>query len=174
MFRVLKEKDKIGDRQFKSPKKRYNKSRVIVSLDDFDVAAIRRSVHEFYDRKEYPTITKLLSVLKDKELFCAGRTTLWKLLGKLGFRYKTIDNKKYVYEQPKIILWRHKYLRRMRKNRRNKRHVVYLDEIWANAHDGHKKSWVEVDSSKTTKGGIRKPSGKGNRLIILHAGSEEG
>ena len=68
--RVLKEKDKIGDRQFKSPKKRYNKSRVIVSVDDFDVAAIRRrTVHEFDDFKEYPTINKLLSVLKDKELF---------------------------------------------------------------------------------------------------------
>lgn len=25
-----------------------------------------------------------------------------------------------------------------------------------------------------TKGGIRKPSGKGSRLIILHAGSENG
>ena len=25
-----------------------------------------------------------------------------------------------------------------------------------------------------TKGGIRKPSGKGTRLIILHAGSENG
>ena len=69
VFRVLKEKDKIGDRKFKSPKKRYNKSRVIVSVDDFDVAAIRRTVHEFYDCKEYPTITKLLSMLKDKELF---------------------------------------------------------------------------------------------------------
>ena len=63
---VLKEKDKIGDRQFKSPN---NKSRVIVSVDDFDVAAIRRTVHEFDDCKEYPTINKLLSVLKDKELF---------------------------------------------------------------------------------------------------------
>ena len=69
VFCVLKEKDKIGDRQFKSPKKRYNKSRVIVSVDDFDVAAIRRTVHEFDDCKEYPTINKLLSVLKDKELF---------------------------------------------------------------------------------------------------------
>ena len=52
-----------------------------------------------------------------------------------------------IYEQPTIVLWCHKYLHRMRKNRIDKRHVVYLDETWANAHDGHTKSWVEVDDS---------------------------
>jgi len=31
--------------------------------------------------------------------------------------------------------------------------VVYLDETWANAHDGKKKAWVETDT--TTKGTIR-------------------
>jgi hypothetical protein len=36
--------------------------------------------------------------------------------------------------------------------------------------------WVEDDPKAVggTKGGIRKPSGKGSRLIILHAGSETG
>ena len=34
--------------------------------------------------------------------------------------------------------------------------------------------WVEDDPRAFggTKGGIRKPSGKGSRLIILHAGGE--
>ena len=50
--------------------------------------------------------------------------------------------------------------------------VIYLDEIWANARDGVEKMWVEDDPRAIgrTKGGIRKPSGKGSRLIILHAG----
>ena len=30
--------------------------------------------------------------------------------------------------------------------------MVYLDETWANAHDGKKKAWVEADT--TTKGTI--------------------
>ena len=30
--------------------------------------------------------------------------------------------------------------------------MVYLDETWANAHDGKKKAWVETDT--TTKGTI--------------------
>ena len=81
--------------------------------------------------------------------------TLWKLLREIGFKYKTVDNKKYPYEQPKIIVLHHKHLPRMRKKRIDKRHVVYLDETWANTHDGHMKSWVEVDaSSSKTKGGV--------------------
>ena len=58
---------------------------------------------------------------------------------------------------------------------------MYLDETWANAHDGKEKVWVEDDprasggtASGGTKGGIRKPSRKGSRLIILHAGGESG
>ena len=64
----------------------------------------------------------------------------------------------------------------MRVNRREGRPVVYLDETWANARDGKEKMWVGDDprASGGTKGGIRKPSGKGSRLIILHAGGESG
>ena len=37
--------------------------------------------------------------------------------------------------------------------------MVYLDEAWANAHDGKDKAWVENDA--VTGGGIHRPSGKG-------------
>jgi len=110
--------------------------------DDFEVAAIRRTIHDFYDRKEYPTLKKLLSVLITKGLFKGHPTTLWKLLRKIGFRYRKVNDKRYVYEQPRIIAWHHKYLRRMMKNRQEKRPVVYLDETWVNAHDGKAKTWV--------------------------------
>ena len=40
----------------------------------------------------------------------------------------------------------------MRRNRTEGKPVVYLDETWANAHDGKKKAWVEKDT--TTKGTI--------------------
>ena len=84
--------------------------------------------------------------------------------------------KRYVYEQPKIILQRHQYLRRKRRNRRENGPVIYLDATWSNSHCSHERSWVESDDKVQggTKGGICKPSGKGTRLIILHAGSENG
>ena len=41
-------------------------------LNDFNVEAIRKEVHAFYGRKEYPTLDSLLGVLKDKNLFQGG------------------------------------------------------------------------------------------------------
>ena len=93
-----------------------------------------------------------------------------------GFKYKQVNDKRYIYEQPCIIVQRHKYLRQMMRNRREGSPVVYQDETWANARDSVEKMWVEDDPvvSGGTIGGVRKPAGKGNRLIILHAGGENG
>ena len=119
--------------------------------------------------------SSLLSVLREKGLFRGHSTTLWKLLRRIGFTYKKVQDKRYVYEQPRIIEWRHKYLRRMRKNRSENRPVVFPDETWVNTHDGRERTWVEVDQETGgTKGGVRKPSWKGTPLIILHAGSCKG
>ena len=87
-----------------------------------------------------------------------------------------MNDKRYIYGQTRIIVQKHEYLRRLGRNRREHKPVVYLDETWANVRDGVEKMWVEDDPKAVggTKGGIRKPSGKGSRLIILHAGSENG
>jgi len=53
-------------------------------------------------------------------------------------------------------------LRRMIRNREEKRPVVYLDETWANTHDGKDKAWVVSDAvTGGTLGGIHRPFGKG-------------
>ena len=63
----------------------------------------------------------------------------------------------------------------MRSNRRETRPVVYTNETWANSHDGRENTWVEYDDiTSGARGGIRKPTGKGNRLIILHVGGKNG
>ena len=162
-------------------------------VDDFDRDAIRRNIHRMYEEKKHLTLTIILHALKEDDLFAGGRASLAKLLKDMGFGYKKVNNKRYpsvmyctypkiyictcryYFEQPRIIEQRHNYLRRMRLNRQDKRPVVYLDETWANAHDGKDKAWVEKDDiTGGTIGGIQRPSGKGSRLIIIHAGSENG
>ena len=81
--RIIAEKRKLKGAEFTSPEKRYKKSRLRIVVDDFDCDAIRRTVHEFYAKKEYPTLDKLLQILKEKELFTGGRINLWKLLRKI-------------------------------------------------------------------------------------------
>ncbi len=58
----------------------------------------------------------------------------------------------------------------MRANRKEGRLQIYLDETWLNSHAAQERLWVDVDGS----GGWRRPSGKGQRLIILNAGRSTG
>ena len=47
---------------------------------------------------------------------------------------------------------------------------MYLDETWANSSIAPERLWLDEEG----KGGWKRPSGKGRRLIILHAGSKNG
>ena len=69
-----------------------------IVIDDFDMEDIRRTVHDFYQEKKYPTLESLHAVVKEKCLFNGERITLWKLLHKLGFKYKQVNDEWYVYE----------------------------------------------------------------------------
>ena len=132
-----------------------------IIVDDFDMEGIWRKVYGalFMTFIKKRSTLRWNPVVKEKGLFDCERITLWKLLRKFGFRYKQVNDKRYVYEQPRIIVQRHEYFRRMRRNRREGRPVVYLDETWANARDSVEKMWVEDDPvvSGGTIGGFRKP-----------------
>ena len=94
--REMNEKEK-----FESPEKRYRKSRVLINVEDFDCGVIRKTVKEFYENKTYPTLDKLLTKLKEKNVFKGGRSTLARVLKSMGFRYKMReDGKRYLYKQP--------------------------------------------------------------------------
>ena len=94
-----------------SPAKRtrYRTPRPIaINVDDFDRACIRRTLHDLYERKEYPTIDSLLAELKKKGVFSQGRTTLFKVVKSMGFRER--NDKAFLYERRDIIECQHKYL----------------------------------------------------------------
>ena len=68
----------------------------------------------------YPTLDKLLAKVKANEIFPGGRTTLFLLLKKMGFKYHKMDDKVFFYERRDIIQQRHKYLREIRKYRKRR------------------------------------------------------
>lgn len=53
---------------FVSPCKGYKRAKTVSELDDFDSDVVRRTVHEFYDRCEYPTAQLILNVVKKKQI----------------------------------------------------------------------------------------------------------
>ena len=73
-----------------------------------------------------------------------------------------------------VIAARRRYLREKRSNRRAdgtlKRAEVYLDETYLNKNHSNDNTWYFGDDGAW----VKKPSGKGSRLIILHAITKEG
>ena len=82
----------------------YKRDRKRIVVDDFGLEGIRHAVHEFYSDKKYSTLELFLALLKERGLFDGERVTLWKVFRKLGFKYKQVKDKRYVYEQPRIIV----------------------------------------------------------------------
>ena len=122
--RIRRERKKNGG-NFSTPSKRYQVSRKQISPDSFDrEVIISRMIHAFYERHEYPTLDSVLELVKEKEIFRGGRSTLYKLLCEMGFKYRQHENKRYIYEQPCIIQQRHSYLRAMQANKNLANHNI--------------------------------------------------
>ncbi|XP_046420726.1 uncharacterized protein LOC124179902 [Neodiprion fabricii] len=141
-------------------------------VDELDRNTIRKKVHEFYLKKEFPTLKEVLhAVNEDEDLPNFKRTTFWKLLSELNFTYVSRRHNSILIERDDIILWRRNYLKAIRKFRKEGRPIYYLDETWVNVGD------VSSKVKNTSLRGLSissDPSGKGKRLIVLNVGSSIG
>jgi len=100
--------------------------------------------------------------------------TLWRTLQRVGFIYGKSQRRSTLKEQDYVIAARRRYLREKRSNRRAdgtlKRAEVYLDETYLNKNHSNNNTWYFGDDGAW----VNKPSGKGPRLIILHAITKDG
>ncbi|KAK9744896.1 hypothetical protein QE152_g7338 [Popillia japonica] len=141
---IVKEIDSIGNPS--SPPKKRSRTTIYDDLDEGQKSAIRRHVHSFFLRNELPTCTKILDVVNaDDTLPELKRTTLWKVLKKLGFKWEKRSRNNMLIERQDIILWRRRYLNSIRKFRSEGRKIYYLYETWVNA--GHTKQNVWKDTT---------------------------
>lgn len=155
---------------FKSPRKNYKREKKMSSLDDFDNEVIRRTVHSFYDKGEFPTTSKILVAIQEKLNYPGSKTSVKRILHGLNFKYrKCNDGRRFLMERNDIVACRVKFLRKMYELRHNNdtRPVVYLDETWVNQN--HTQGYIWQNSENTE--GLKVPIGKGARLIVCHAGS---
>ena len=105
-------------------------------VNEFDRAAIRRTVHKFIWCNENPEV-------KEKNTFIGGRTSLRILFHSIRFR---IDDSKCVVVQLRVVMQRRPSLKVI--NYRNEgRPIIYLDETWLNAH--HHLNKCRTDSDGT-------------------------
>ena len=151
--------------------------------DEFDECQIRQKIHrEFFFKNKLPTLTTLqTSIQEDPGLPTVSRSTLATILRRIGFMYKSRKRNSFLCERPEIQMWRHRYLREIRKHRKANRSIVYTDETWVNAGHTRSKAWQDtrvlsshqafLDGLST---GVKQPTGKGSRLIIVDAGTKDG
>ena len=137
-------------------------------IDDFDKSAIRRHVVDYYRRKEVPTLRKLQASLKDAGLFKGCLQSLSNVLKNIGFKWKRFDKRKVLMEKPSVALSRCRFLRKIRNV--DIKNVVFLDETWINCNISKDVGWTNGSVSST----MGAPLGKGQRLIICHAGGVNG
>lgn len=156
---------------FRTPGKKRSGKKKVTGVDTFDQSVIRRCVHSFHiTDHELPTVKKLREKLRRDINFTGSDRSLRRILKELGFRWKKAENnRKVLIEKSNIRFLRIEYLQKIRKFRDEGRPIVYTDESYVDSSHSKNMAW----SDGSTKG-LKKPISKGQRIVIVHAGSEEG
>jgi transposase len=109
------------------------------------------------------------------ELRCeVPHTTLWRALQRWGFEFGTGIRSAQLKESERVVIMRRQYLRLKRANRdingQTDRPEVYLDESYINKNHSNDNTWYFEEDGII----IGKPTGKGDRLIIVNAITKDG
>lgn len=111
-------------------------------------------------------IAKQLSEIVDHKI---ASSTLWRTLLRWGFEFGTGTRSAQLKESERIILRRRQYLREKIENRNPDgstiRPEIYLDESYVNKNHSRDDTWYFSDDGDI----LGKPTGKGDRFIILNA-----
>ncbi|XP_072384711.1 uncharacterized protein [Diabrotica undecimpunctata] len=140
-------------------------------MDVVDEGLLRRFIVTFHiQEKMLPTIKRLHQKIVEELQYTGSRETLRKQIYNLGFRWrKTKNNRHILMEKHEIRKLRLDYLRKIKQFRNEKRTIVFTDETYL--HSDYLKEYNWSDNSSD---GLRKPASKGQRLIIVAAGTEDG
>lgn len=157
--------------KFATPGTKRTKKKPVVDIDDVDQYDFRRVIYNFHKTENcHVTLKHLLAKLKSEFNFQGGKSSLGKIVKKLGFRWrKSKNNRRLLIEHQDIRYRRIAFLKGLKKYREQKRPIIYLDESYVHSSHTVSKSWND-----NTSNGLMCPISKGQRLIMVHAGGEMG
>ena len=120
------------------------------------------------------TAGEILDYLFQRHSVEIPMSTFLDSLDRFGFTYGTGKRRTALKEQDYVVLARRKYLRKKIANRNDdgslKRPEVYLDETYINKNHSCQFTWYLEEDGPW----VNKPSGKGPRVIVVHAITEKG
>lgn len=146
-----------------------NRGRPSYSIEGGIEVAIREYVRNTNKHGQQVTIDSIKKFLLETASIELPETTLWRTLTRWGFEFGKGTRSAHLKESQRIIIQRRQYLRIKIANRREDgstiRPEIYLDESYINKNHSRDDSWfVGGDDFK-----VSKPTGKGERLIIVNA-----
>lgn len=156
---------------FRTPRKQKPRQKPVTAIDNFDQGVVKRCIHNYHKtNNELPTIEKLRRKLQEDINFDGSKTSLRRIIKALGFKWKrTENNRKVLIESSNLRLKRIEYLKKIKQYRQEGRPIIYTDESYVDSSHSIPKAW----SDGYTKG-FKQPISKGQRVVIVHAGSETG
>jgi len=134
---------------------------------------LQRLIWKYYSEKKYFTLNDLLTDAQENWEFKGGRTTLFKILKSMGYKYQFVNGRKILCEQKHVVASKITFLRKFIQLQKSPENFtfVYLDETWIYQNGSQVRRWVHEREIKSNPSKI-KPEGK--RFTILHAGCNLG
>ncbi|KAJ8976894.1 hypothetical protein NQ317_016493 [Molorchus minor] len=158
-----------------------NLKRKKIEVDEDAKHAIKKTSTFFFVKNGLPTLQKVVSAVRENDMIPKiGKETLRNILYGMNFTYAKIDRNSIFIKKHEIILRKREYLRKIKEFRKQGNKMYYTDETWVNEEHTVKKVCqdenVKNSQQAAIKGwstGLKMPSGKGRRLIIIHIESED-
>ena len=139
--------------------------------------AVRSYVRSANNKGRHITLADIQKFLKEEFADeSVHKATLARTLNRWGFEFGKGTRSQHLKEKDHVIAARHRYLREKRGNRSKGsntatlRPEVYLDESYVNKNHSNDFIWYYGEDGPW----VKKPTGKGERLIILNAISHSG
>lgn len=150
------------------------RGRPTYSVEDGIEPLVRRFIRRANSDGDQVNIEIIRNFMRD-ELHCdVAHTTLWRALQRWGFEFGKGIRSAQLKESERVVIMRRQYLRLKRSNREDKgqtdRPEVYLDESYINKNHSNDNTWYFEEDGII----IGKPTGKGDRLIIVDAITKDG
>lgn len=174
IFRIMAEFNK--DPNSIEPKK-ILRGRPEFSIDTSQQEIIRSYIRQANMEGAYITLETITDFLQKNNIDTSFHvTTLARTLDRWGFEYGKGVRTQNLKEKDYVIARRYRYLRKMRNNRINNsdektiRPEVYLDESYVNKNHSNDFTWYSSEDGPW----IQKPTGNGERFIIVNAMTKNG
>ena len=172
--RIMADYSRNPDLLEQSPSDRGRKS---YAIDASYQEKVRAYVREANQNVAYITLSKIREFLLENDADESFHiSTLARTLDRWGFEFGKGTRSQHLKEKDHVVAARQRYLRKKRKNREpdnsteTVRPEVYLDESYVNKNHSNDYIWYYGEDGPW----VQKPTGKGERLIIMNAITKDG